>query len=99
MVTVPVRAEPAFAATAIVTVPLPVPLAPAVTDNQLALLKARHVQPELADTFTVRLLALAVKFAPVALNPKPQIGWVTVKTLPPTVIFAERATPVFIVAA
>ena len=49
-VNVPVRAPPMFAATLIATVPLPVPLAPEVIDNQDALVVAVHVHPAAAVT-------------------------------------------------
>lgn len=49
-VNVPVRASPMFAATLIATVPLPVPLAPEVIDNQDALVVAVHVHPAAAVT-------------------------------------------------
>jgi hypothetical protein len=49
-VNVPVRAPPVFAATLIATVPLPVPLAPEVIDNQDALGVAVHVHPAAAVT-------------------------------------------------
>ena len=49
-VNVPVRAPPVFAATLIATVPLPVPLAPEVTDNQDVLVVAVHVHPAAAVT-------------------------------------------------
>jgi hypothetical protein len=52
MVMVPVRALPTFATTLNPTEPLPVPLAPAVTMIQFALLLAVHVQPAPADTAT-----------------------------------------------
>jgi hypothetical protein len=62
MVTVPVRDEVAgFAATAMVTVPLPVPLAPLVTVNQEALLDAvhAHVLPAVTETLVVSPAAAA----------------------------------------
>jgi hypothetical protein len=49
-VNVPVRIPPVFAATLIATVPLPVPLAPPVIDNQDALVVAVHVHPAAAVT-------------------------------------------------
>jgi len=49
-VNVPVRAPPMFAATLIATVPLPVPLAPEVIDNQDALVVTVHVHPAAAVT-------------------------------------------------
>jgi hypothetical protein len=56
IVTVPVRDEvDVFAATPTVTVPLPVPLAPAVTASQAALLDAvqSHVLPAATDTLVL----------------------------------------------
>jgi hypothetical protein len=56
IVSVPVRADvPVFAVVLYVTVPLPVPLAPAVTVIQVALLVAVHVQPVCVVTLTVEL--------------------------------------------
>jgi hypothetical protein len=49
-VNVPLRAPPVFAATLIATVPLPVPLAPEVIDNQEAFVVAVHVHPAAAVT-------------------------------------------------
>lgn len=58
IVRVPVReADPVFAPTLYVTVPLPVPLAPAVTDSQPVLVVAVQVQPALAVTVTVPVVA------------------------------------------
>ena len=58
IVSVPLR-EPAavLAPTLYVTVPLPVPLAPAVTESQPVFVVAVHVQPELAVTATVPVVA------------------------------------------
>src|SRR5438094_9244620 len=54
MVKVPVRADVVvFAATVYLTVPLPLPLAPAVTVIHAALLAAVHVQPVTVVTFAV----------------------------------------------
>jgi hypothetical protein len=52
IVRVPVRAPPVFAATVNVTAPLPVPLAPLVTEIQLVLLTAVHAQPDCVVTVT-----------------------------------------------
>ena len=52
-VMVPVRALPGFAVTLNATAPLPVPLAPAVTVIQFALLFAVQAQPVPADTAMV----------------------------------------------
>jgi len=51
-VNVPVRAAPVFAAAVIETVPLPVPLAPAVIDSHDALLVAVQVHPAAAVIVT-----------------------------------------------
>jgi len=48
----PVRAAPVFAAALIDTVPLPVPLAPAVIDSHKTLLVAVHVHPAAVVTVT-----------------------------------------------
>jgi len=65
-VSVPVReVVPVFAATLYVTVPLPVPLAPAVTVIQDALLVAVHAQPAVAVTVTVADPPLAAGLADV----------------------------------
>jgi hypothetical protein len=52
MVTVPERAAPPLAATAIVTVPLPVPLAPDAIEIHETLLAAVHAHPAEAVTDT-----------------------------------------------
>lgn len=52
-VIVPVRAAPVFAATLKVTLPLPLPVAPAVIAIHEALLVAVHPQPLPAVTATV----------------------------------------------
>ena len=57
-VSVPVRdAADVFAPTLYVTVPLPVPLAPAVTDSHPVFVVAVHVQPALPVTLTVPVVA------------------------------------------
>jgi hypothetical protein len=53
MVSVPVRAAPAFAATVMVTAPCPVPVAPDTTVIQVAALTAVHEQPAGAVRLTV----------------------------------------------
>jgi hypothetical protein len=61
VVSVPVRdPDPVFAPTLYVTVPLPVPFAPAVTDSYPVLVVAAHVQPALAVTATVPVPATDV---------------------------------------
>jgi hypothetical protein len=52
IVNVPVRATPVFAAASIETVPLPLPLVPAVIVNHDALLAAIHPHPVPAVTVT-----------------------------------------------
>ena len=53
IVAVPVRAVPVLAAALNLAVPLPLPLAPAVTVIQAALLVVVHVHPVAADTATL----------------------------------------------
>src|SRR5215472_16985121 len=53
MVSVPLRAAPVFAATENPTTPLPVPVAPEITETKLALLLAAQPQPAGAVTLTV----------------------------------------------
>ena len=58
IVSVPVRdGDPVFAPMLYVTAPLPVPLAPAVTDSHAVFVVAVHVQPALAVTVTVPVVA------------------------------------------
>ena len=80
MVIVPVRCGPVFAATENWVVPLPLPLAPAVTVIHAALLVAVHAQPVAAMTLTDPDPPLAVKVWLVGLmvNKQPEL-WVTVK--------------------
>jgi hypothetical protein len=52
MESVPLRAAPVLAAIVKLTVPLPLPLVPAVIVSHVALLVAVHAQPEGADTAT-----------------------------------------------
>ena len=60
IVSVPVRdTDDVFAPTLYVTVPSPVPLAPAVTESQAVFVVAVHVQPALAVTLTVPVVATA----------------------------------------
>ncbi len=80
MVSVAVRAAPVFAATVIVTVPEPVPLA-GLTVAQAALLEA--VQPHVerfAVTVTLPVAPVAAAESDVADNPKlqPADAWLTV---------------------
>ena len=53
IVAVPVRAIPVLAAAFNVTAPFPLPLEPAVTVIQAALLVVVHAQPAAADTATL----------------------------------------------
>jgi hypothetical protein len=62
MVIVPVREVEELAATEKLTTPLPVPLAPAVTLINPALLTAVHAQPAAVVTFTVPLPPADAKF-------------------------------------
>jgi len=62
IVIVPDRAVPVLAATLYPTDPLPVPDAPEVTVIHVAPLVAVHVQPDVAVTATVPVLALASTF-------------------------------------
>ena len=72
IVTVPVRCAVAeFAAMVMLTVPLPVPLAPAVIVTKLvALLTAVHVHPDVVVTFTVPVPPAAVNCCPGGVMPK-----------------------------
>ena len=54
-----------FAATPYVTVPLPVPLAPAVTANQAVLVVAVHEQPDVVVTVRVPVPPAGAAFAEV----------------------------------
>ncbi len=66
MVIVPVLLEPILAATEKATVPLPVPLPPAVTVIHEALLTAVQVQPTPAETLTLPFPPVSPKLAFVA---------------------------------
>jgi hypothetical protein len=97
IVTVPVRAGPLFAATEYETVPLPVPLAPAVTVIHAALLAAvqGHVPAE-AVTLTVPVDAVAAGLTEVGEIVYVQpFAWLIVKVLVPIVIVPLRAGPTF----
>jgi len=59
MTNAPVRAMPVLEAAANVMVPLPLPVLPAVTDNQAELLDACHEQPFGATTDTVAVPPVA----------------------------------------
>ena len=67
IVNVPVRGDAdVFAPTLYVTVPLPVPFAPAVTDSHAVFVVAVQMQPALAVTVTVPVVATGdVRFADV----------------------------------
>lgn len=60
-VSVPLRLAPVFAATVKLTVPLPLPLLPALIVIQLSLLVAVHVQPAVVVIFELPLPPAAVK--------------------------------------
>ena len=85
-----------FATTVNPTVPLPVPLAPDVTDNQFTLLVAVQPQPGPAVRFTdpVAPPAAASNVAVASVMAQP-VPCVTVNVCPPTVIAALRDGPVF----
>ena len=53
IVSVPIRSAPVFAAIVKSTAPLPLPLAPEVIINHVALLPAVHAQPAIVVTITV----------------------------------------------
>jgi hypothetical protein len=96
IVAVPVRALPEFAATLKVTVPFPLPLAPAATVTQAALLVAVHVHPAAVDTAT--LIPVAPAAATdwlVGLIDTVQVvpadpAWLTVNVVPPTSMLPIR---------
>ena len=68
MVAVPVRdTDPVFASTVSVTVPFPVPVAPAVTVNQLSLLAAFHEHPAWDVTVTLAVCPAATALLEVGL--------------------------------
>jgi hypothetical protein len=101
IVSVPVRPGPLFAAAVKLTLPLPVPLAPAVIVNQPSLLAAVQLQPAGAVTAiagvdgppaagTVRLVGLIVTAQPLLC--------VTVNVWPPIVSVPVRSGPVFAAA-
>ena len=105
MVSVPLRAPAVLAATLYVTVPLPVPLAPAVIVSHAGLLlDAVHVHPELVDTATVRPVAAAaladrvVGLIEYVHDGAPGAAWLTVNVWPPMVAIPTRAAPVLAAA-
>lgn len=98
MVIVPVRAAPLLAATLYATLPVPLPLAPAVTASQLTLAAADQAQPAGAVTDKVLLLAVEgthAEFGAIdGVHTAP--AWVTVKVAPATLSVPERLpAPVF----
>ena len=100
IVRVPVR-DPAavLAPTLYETVPLPVPLAPAVTEIHPTLVVAAHVQPALAVTFTVPVVATeVVKSAETGeiVNVQGAPAWLTVNVWPAIVtVPVLELVPVF----
>jgi hypothetical protein len=62
IVSVPLRADPVFAATLTPTEPLPVPAAPDVIESQDALLAAVHAQALPVVTATEPVFAFALTF-------------------------------------
>ena len=93
MVSVPVRATPVLAVTPYVTTPSPVPLAPDVIEIQSAFAVATQLQPALAVTFTVPLVAADVVRSTEAgemVNVQGAPACVRVNVCPPIVIVALR---------
>ena len=86
-----------FAATPYVTVPLPVPLAPAVTANQAVLVVAVHEQPDVVVTVRVPVPPAGAAFAEVGVTVKAQgAACVIVTVWPATVSVPVReVVPVF----
>jgi len=100
IVSVPVReVEPVLAPTLYVTVPLPVPLAPAVTLSQPALVVAVQTHPALAVTVTVPVVATeVVRFDDTGEieNEHGAPAWLTVNVCPAMVTVPVRdPVPVF----
>ena len=100
IVSVPVRAGPLFAVALQLTMPLPVPLAPAVTLSQEgSLLAAVQGQPAPAVTVTEPVAAAEDELLLVGLRATEQpLAWLTVKVWPAAVIVPLRAGPLFAVA-
>src|SRR5512134_309554 len=92
MLIVPVRAAPLLAATLYATLPVPLPLGPAVTASQLTLAAADQVQLAGAVTDTLPLPAVAGTHAEVGAIEGVQVApaCVTVKLAPATVSVPER---------
>jgi hypothetical protein len=98
MVIVPLRALPVFGAALNVTLPSPLPLAPAVTEIHGALLLAVHEHPLPADTLTVPLpppAAIAASGGAIVYVQGGAAAWFTVNVCPAIVMVALRALPVF----
>ena len=97
----PVRGEVAeLAATVNVTVPLPLPLAPEVTEIQLSPVAAVHAQPSAVVTVTDELVPDAGTDAVVGLTVNEHVlalaaPWLTVTVMSATVSVPLRAPPVF----
>jgi hypothetical protein len=101
--TVPVRwAAAGLAAMVMLTVPLPVPLAPAVTVIHAALLAAVHAQPEAEVTLTLVDSPAAIAVLAAGLIAKVQASTppcVTVKVRPAIVMVPVRAAVAALAAA
>ena len=97
IVSVPERAAPLFAATAIITVPLPVPLEPDAIEIHETLLPAVHAHPAEAVTDTedpvdpVAATEIVDGFVEYEQDAE---GWDTVTVCPATVSVPLRAAPV-----
>src|SRR5688572_14578366 len=95
MLSVPVRAAPLLAATVKLTVPLPVPDAPAVIVSHSSLLTAPQVQVPPVVTVTLPVPpALGTAWLIGAMVKAQGASWVTVKVRPATVIVPVRRAPV-----
>jgi hypothetical protein len=98
MVIVPLRTPPVFWATVYDTVPLPVPLEPAMIVTHAAVLVAVQLQPAPAVTETLALLPAAAGEELVGLIEYVQLppeAWLTVKVRPAIVMVPVRAPLVF----
>src|SRR4051794_26917664 len=95
MVIAPDRALPVVAATLYCTVPLPVPLAPAVTVIQETVLAAVHAHPAAVVTATLPVAPAAGGDAVAgAIAIAQPLAWLTVKVFPATVSVPDRGPPV-----
>ena len=101
IVTVPVRfVVPVFAATFTLTVPFPLPDAPAVTVIHESLLTAVHAHDVVAVTVTEAAPPAeeADRLVGAMLKEHDAADWVTVNDLPPAVIVADRLAPAVLAA-